>query len=522
MGALFDFFSGGNTLATGPNSARKNRFQWTIARKIGGLAMVLMMFILALLIYSIVSLREMQMELKEIAELDVPLTELVNHIEIQQLEQQITLHQLLRLHRRAVLLQNQKEIAEMDVPLKELANKIEIQQLEEQITLDQLLRLDRRAGLVKNQQVKYKQQFRAHSEALNRHIKMGILLSKIGFQTEFRSMFESIHNSLLEVQLEEGRLYHIWKGIVKKIDSGVFPDSQVVDDALSQEEEFDEKILNLIQKIELFTERELSVLEKHNKLFFMVNLALGISGVIIGSFLSLLVIFGIRSNLFRLSQRISEVTKAIVESGSISTALINIKSSDEIGKLARKLSVMLNRVSVDFEKRDELSRYLKQVATSDQLTGAFNRLKWEENQALEIERVRRNQDELSLIFFDIDFFKKVNDTFGHDVGDQVLIEIVREAGAQIRKTDSLYRTGGEEFVILAPNTTQEQAGIVANKVRQAIEEHDFETVGRVTVSMGCAQFDKKSEDGAAQMFKRADEALYRAKESGRNRVVISA
>ena len=63
---------------------------------------------------------------------------------------------------------------------------------------------------------------------------------------------------------------------------------------------------------------------------------------------------------------------------------------------------------------------------------------------------------------------------------------------------------------------------MANKVRQAIEEHDFETVGRVTVSMGCAQFDKKSEDGAAQMFKRADEALYRAKESGRNRVVISA
>ena len=129
---------------------------------------------------------------------------------------------------------------------------------------------------------------------------------------------------------------------------------------------------------------------------------------------------------------------------------------------------------------------------------------------------------MSLIFFDIDFFKKVNDTFGHDVGDQVLIEVVQTAGEQIRKTDSLYRTGGEEFVVLVPNTNLEQSAILANKIRQAIEEHEFETVGRVTVSMGCAMFDKKSEDGAADMFKRADEALYRAKKNGRNRVFTAA
>ncbi|MBT7179391.1 MAG: GGDEF domain-containing protein, partial [Nitrospina sp.] len=114
-----------------------------------------------------------------------------------------------------------------------------------------------------------------------------------------------------------------------------------------------------------------------------------------------------------------------------------------------------------------------------------------------------------------------NDTFGHDVGDLVLIEVVQKTKGNIRQTDSLYRTGGEEFIILTPNTDQEQAGILANKVRQAIEKHDFETVGRVTVSLGCAQFDKKNEDSTEQMLKRADQALYRAKEGGRNQVIIA-
>jgi len=466
-------------MATGSATANnKIRFQWTIAWKIGGLAMVLMIFILALLIYSIICLRGMQFELEELAELDMPLSELVHKIEIQQLEQQVTLDQLLRLHRSSVL--------------------------------------------DKNQHLKYKQQLRSHSELLNKHIEVGILLSRVGFQTGFKPIFEKIHSSLLEVQVQEVRLYSIWKDIVDKMDSGLNPDDQVVDGALIQEEEFDKKVLSLIKKIDLYTAREINALEKHNKIFFIVNSALGTSGLFIGTILSLIVIIGIRSNLFRLTKRISEVTKAVMDKGAIPTAPIDVKSSDEIGDMAGKLTVMLSRVSEDFQKRDELSRQLKEVATSDKLTGAFNRLKWEENQMLEIERVRRNKDELSLIFFDIDFFKKVNDTYGHDVGDRVLIEVVRTAGEQIRKTDSLYRTGGEEFVILVPNTNLEQSAVLANKIRKAIEEHEFETVGRVTVSMGCAMFDKESEDGAAEMFKRADEALYRAKESGRNQVLTAA
>lgn len=460
-------------MASKLNNARKNGFQWTIARKVVGLAMVLIVFILALLLYSITSLRGMQGELKEIAELDVPLTELINMIEIQQLEQQIV--------------------------------------------LDQLMRPGKKNEIARKQQEQNEQQFHVHSKKLDQHIKAGIKLSELGFQTEFKSIFEMIHTALLEVQQEANSRHSTWIGLVERMNLGIYPDEQTIDQAFSQEVKFDKKILALIQKIEAFTEREINILEKHNKIFFMVNSALGVAGVLIGTILSLLIIVGIRSKLFRLTQRVSEVTQAIKKKGSISTTSMDIDSSDEIGKLANKLSLMLNNVSKDFKKRDKLLLQLKQVATTDKLTGAFNRLKWEENQALETKRTKRNQDELSLIFFDIDFFKKVNDTFGHDVGDQVLIEIVRKVKEQIRQTDSLYRTGGEEFIILTPNTSLKQAGILANKVRT----HDFETVGRVTVSMGCAQFDKKKENDTEQMLKRADQALYRAKESGRNQVILS-
>jgi diguanylate cyclase (GGDEF)-like protein len=143
----------------------------------------------------------------------------------------------------------------------------------------------------------------------------------------------------------------------------------------------------------------------------------------------------------------------------------------------------------------------------------------EENLAWEIERIKRSRDELSLIIFDIDHFKMVNDTHGHDVGDKVLKEVVAVVSGAIRQSDTLYRIGGEEFVILTPYTNRQQAAVLAEKVRAGIENHRFEIIGKVTVSMGCAQLDKKGDDGT-RMLKRADQAMYHAKESGRNRVCL--
>ena len=184
---------------------------------------------------------------------------------------------------------------------------------------------------------------------------------------------------------------------------------------------------------------------------------------------------------------------------------IDVHTKDEIGELASVLGRMT----------DELRR----LATIDHLTQAFNRVKFEEMIPIEIDRARRYHRLLSVSFFDIDHFKKVNDVYGHSAGDYVLKTIADIVKKNIRKTTYLFRWGGEEFVIVIPEADVKGAGILSERIRKAIEEYKFEGVGRVTVSFGIAQFN--DEDTALSLLKRADAALYQAKANGRNRIEIS-
>ena len=118
--------------------------------------------------------------------------------------------------------------------------------------------------------------------------------------------------------------------------------------------------------------------------------------------------------------------------------------------------------------------------------------------------------------FDIDHFKKVNDTYGHAVGDYVLKTLSQIAKKNIREIDYLIRWGGEEFIVIALDTKLRGAEVLAEKIRKAIEDYNFEKVGRVTVSFGVTQFTQ--DDTEDSFMKRADDALYQAKEKGRNRV----
>ena len=154
---------------------------------------------------------------------------------------------------------------------------------------------------------------------------------------------------------------------------------------------------------------------------------------------------------------------------------------------------------------------------TDPLTGAKNRLAFMERITEEIERAKRYEAPLSIIMFDIDHFKKINDTYGHNVGDNVLKEMVKIVEEHLRKSDNLFRTGGEEFIIILPNTDIEKAEIVAEKIREAVCKTKFEKVGRVTISIGVTQVTE--DDDEDTVTSRVDEALYRAKNTGRNRVV---
>ena len=173
----------------------------------------------------------------------------------------------------------------------------------------------------------------------------------------------------------------------------------------------------------------------------------------------------------------------------------------------------------DITKFKEKSNILEYQASHDKLTGLFNRNKFDEIFAKEIKRTKRYKNELSVIIFDIDNFKMVNDTYGHQIGDEVLKEISKIALDSVREQDITTRWGGEEFFILLPQTNLSGAVIVANKIRISTQNHIFtEKSLKITASFGVAQFCIENDDEKT-IITRADELLYEAKRTGKNKVM---
>jgi len=162
---------------------------------------------------------------------------------------------------------------------------------------------------------------------------------------------------------------------------------------------------------------------------------------------------------------------------------------------------------------------LKREATIDALTGLYNRIYFKKNIKHILSKHTIEEFDTGVIFFDIDHFKKVNDTYGHDVGDKVLRKISNLVKHYIRNDDRLIRWGGEEFIILVESESIERVYKQAQHLRSVIEHHAFNIVGHLTCSFGCA-LHGKNED-IMQTIRRADQALYKAKESGRNQVEVS-
>ena len=178
---------------------------------------------------------------------------------------------------------------------------------------------------------------------------------------------------------------------------------------------------------------------------------------------------------------------------------------------------IISGTCLDITKRIEMEKNLEKLATTDKLTGIYNRHKFDEIFKAEIGRALRYKTPLALIMFDIDHFKDVNDNYGHNVGDKVLQAITDIVKSNIRDTDIFARWGGEEFVILSPQTQRESAVALAQKLRKAIESFLFVQKLTLTCSFGMAFY--KENESRDNFIKTADDALYQAKKQGRNRVV---
>lgn len=186
-------------------------------------------------------------------------------------------------------------------------------------------------------------------------------------------------------------------------------------------------------------------------------------------------------------------------------------------------------ISPDFDEEGERIGYTairqditdkkraEELAITDRLTGLYNRLKLDEVLHYEIAQTKRYETPLSIIIIDIDHFKSVNDTYGHQTGDMVLIEAAQILRSCSRASDTSGRWGGEEFLIILPNTNLSGALEAAEKIRMAIENYPFSVVGQKTASFGVSEF--LANENENSFIERADQALYRAKSGGRNQVV---
>jgi diguanylate cyclase (GGDEF)-like protein len=162
---------------------------------------------------------------------------------------------------------------------------------------------------------------------------------------------------------------------------------------------------------------------------------------------------------------------------------------------------------------------IETLSVTDALTGLYNRGKLDEALAVEANRASRYGTSLSVVLFDIDYFKKINDTFGHQVGDVTLIQVAEIITSRTREVDISGRWGGEEFMVICPQTGIKGARELAEELRAAVANHEFGEVGEVTCSFGVAEYNRN--EAIEDMLLRVDTALYQSKKEGRNRVSLA-
>jgi len=219
------------------------------------------------------------------------------------------------------------------------------------------------------------------------------------------------------------------------------------------------------------------------------------------------------------------------QQGSVSDQIVQMKAADGItfwasmtasAQFAEDGSLeWIDGVIENVTERKVAVDQLRDLSERDGLTAIYNRRMALSLLSLGIEKARRYSHPLSLVIFDIDKFKLVNDTFGHDVGDIVLKTIAQVVRSDLRRSDVFGRWGGEEFVVLCAETDLGGAIALAEKIRNSISNHEFPTVGKVTISAGVASF-RGGTDSEDSLVKRADKALYVSKQMGRNRVADDA
>lgn len=224
------------------------------------------------------------------------------------------------------------------------------------------------------------------------------------------------------------------------------------------------------------------------------------------------------ANFFLLGAKAASFGNLLIISAAVPIALQLNSSTAAFAMLASLM--MCSSMAYVFALLTQRQQLLLQnIATQDALTGLGNRRAMDEEMRLSMADFARKQTPVTLIVLDLDFFKMVNDKFGHNTGDVVLVELANLLSKRIRKTDRVFRFGGEEFVVIARSTVIADALIIAEQLRAQIEAELSDPDGALTASFGCAEL--RADETLEEWFIRADKAVYQAKQQGRNCVVAA-
>jgi diguanylate cyclase (GGDEF)-like protein len=262
------------------------------------------------------------------------------------------------------------------------------------------------------------------------------------------------------------------------------------------------------------SELEAIAVKLHNKIILF--------GLVILLFTLLLSMYYLRKLLIpvcELTQTVNEITQ-----GNYSIRA-KVTTDDEIAILAKNFNLMVDRLEEQIrtldQKVQEKTLELKYLAITDSLTGLYNRRYFAEIASEIFELGKREHETISMIMLDIDKFKKINDTYGHQAGDKVIIALAKILHDLKRESDVACRYGGEEFVLLLPKTHSKGAFILAERIRKMVEQFQVSTDNsthiQFTVSLGVSEVDYHEDANIESLIRRSDNAMYQAKKEGRNR-----
>ena len=216
--------------------------------------------------------------------------------------------------------------------------------------------------------------------------------------------------------------------------------------------------------------------------------------------------------LQKLRRRVQEIVEGKDESRYIFP-------NNEIGMISEAIETLTEKALIVKNKElNEKNVLLKTLSHTDQLTSIANRRKMMEVLHTEIAQYKRYQLPFSALMFDIDYFKRINDTHGHEVGDQVLVQLAQVVTSTLRETDTLGRWGGEEFLLICPQTDIHNAKVIADKIFKAIQAHDFPCQLKVSISLGLSEF--TDTHSLESLLIEIDKKMYKAKQAGRNRIQV--